>query len=33
MEGNPFSKRRGMREIWEEAAADYAEQEALYSGK
>ncbi len=33
MESNPFSKRRGMREIWEAAAADGAEQEALYSGK
>ncbi|KAL9561263.1 hypothetical protein ACKAV7_014618 [Fusarium commune] len=32
MEGNPFSKRRGMREIWEAAAADCEAQEALYSG-
>ncbi|KAI7760067.1 hypothetical protein LZL87_014318 [Fusarium oxysporum] len=31
MEGNPFSKRRGMREIWEAAAADCEAQEALYS--
>lgn len=33
MEGNPFSKRRGMREIWVAAAADCEAQEALYSGK
>lgn len=33
MEGNPFSKRRGMREIWEAAAADCEAQEALYSGR
>lgn len=33
MEGNPFSKRRGMREIWVAAATDCEEQEALYSGK
>ncbi len=31
MEANPFSKRRGMHEIWEAAAADCAAQEALYS--
>ena len=33
MESNPFSKRRGMREIWEAATADCEAQEALYSGK
>jgi hypothetical protein len=33
MEGNPFSNRRGMREICEAAAAaDCEAQEALYSG-
>lgn len=32
MEGNPFSKRRGMREIWEAAAADCDAQQALYAG-
>ena len=30
MEGNPFSKRRGMREIWEAAATDSDAQEALF---
>jgi hypothetical protein len=33
MEGNRFSKRRGMREIWEAAAADGDAQEKLYLGK
>lgn len=31
--GNPFSKRRGMRESWEAATADCAAQLALYSDK
>lgn len=30
MEGNPSSRRTGMREIWEAAAADCEAQEALY---
>jgi hypothetical protein len=33
MEGNPFSRRRGMREIWEAAATDSDAPEALYFGK
>lgn len=33
MEGNHFSKRRGMGEIWVAAVADCEAQEALYSGK
>jgi len=30
-EGNPFSSRRGMGEIWRAAERDLEEQEALYS--
>jgi hypothetical protein len=33
MEGNQFSKRRGMGEIWEAAAADSEAQAALYSAR
>lgn len=33
MEGNPFSSRRGMREIWEAAEKDIEEQKAFYSGR
>jgi hypothetical protein len=33
MKGNPFSSRRGMREIWEAAAYDIEQQQALYSPK
>ncbi|OAQ60872.1 mutator-like element transposase [Pochonia chlamydosporia 170] len=33
MEGEPFSNRRGMREIWEAAAADCDAQQALYLGQ
>jgi len=33
MAGNPFSGRRGMGDIWEAAARDIEEQEALYSGR
>lgn len=33
MEGNMFSRRRGMDDIWEAAARDMEAQEALYSGR
>ena len=33
MEGNHFSSRRGMHEIWEAAAEDGEEQQAFYSGR
>lgn len=33
MEGNHFSSRRGMRDIWAATDADCEAQEALYSGK
>lgn len=33
MERNPFSSRRGMKDIWEAAAKDIEEQQALYSGQ
>lgn len=31
MESNPFSSRRGMRDIWEAAENDGKEQQELYS--
>lgn len=33
MEGNHYSSRRGMREIWEATEAAYVAQEALYSAR
>ena len=33
MEGNMFSSRRGMHDIWEAAARDIEAQEAFYLGR